>query len=476
MLPLLSNNMKILLSILLYIIISIATINAQNSQKLKPNIIIILTDDQGYQDLGCYGSPDIKTPNIDALASNGIKLNTYYDASSVCTASRASLITGRIPARHGLGGVILPDSKGLSPKEITLPQLLKVNGYKTACYGKWHLGDNPETLPLARGFDEYFGIPYSNDMYIAAGLKISENAKFLEDYNLEKTISDQAFVANNKTNRKLIEIEHGLKDKVPLLEGNAIIEYPCNQATTTSRYFDRAINFISKSSSEPFFIYLTPNMPHIPLHPSEQFRGKSKRGTYGDVIEEIDWNVGRLISYLKDHHLEKNTLIIYSSDNGPWLAQKANGGTAKPFRDGKFSNFEGGVRVPAIISWKGKVPRNTISDQLVTSLDLFPTIVNLVQAKLPEGVVYDGLDISQFLIDPKTKIQREVHYYNTQTTIGGVRLGDWKYLPNGASWQLKPDGKPLLFNLKNDISEQNNLVDDVRYIEVLKKLKALINN
>lgn len=445
---------------------------AQQQPVDRTNIIVILTDDQGYQDLGCYGSPDIRTPNIDAMAKKGIKFSNYYSASSVCTASRASFLTGRIPARHGMGGVIIPDSKGLNSRETTIAQQLKASGYATACYGKWHLGDTPDALPTARGFDEYFGIPYSNDMYIASGLKMSAQAKFLEGYDLQKAMNDQAFVAANKGNRKAIEVERGLKGKVPLMEGDEVVEYPCEQSTTTRRYFDRTINFISENKDRPFFIYLVPNMPHVPLYPSLQFKGKSRRGAYGDVVEEIDWNVGRLMSYLQEHHLDGNTLVIFSSDNGPWLAQKENAGSAKPLRDGKFSNFEGGVRVPAIMCWKGRIPANTISDQLVSSLDLFPTISKLAGGKLPADIVYDGMDISNFLFDPKKQIERDIHYYNTQTTVGGVLRGDWKYLPLGASWQIRPDAEPLLFNLKEDVSEKNNLYKSNP--DKVKELDALI--
>ena len=284
----------------------------------RPNIIIIFSDDQGYQDLGCYGSPDINTPNIDRIAKEGLKLTSFYVSASVSSASRAGLMTGRLNTHNGVTGVLWPDSKGLPLSETTIAEALKDKGYATACFGKWHLGDLEGYLPTDRGFDEYFGIPYSNDMFLGSTHEFSDTVKWNDGYTLEKALEDQNLVRNSK---KRGEIRKVLGSRSPLFDGKKVVEYPCDQSTTTRRYFDRAIDFISNTDS-PFFLYITPSMPHVPLYASEQFKGKSRRGLYGDVIEEIDWNVGRLLDYLDENGLSNNTLIIYSSDIGPWLEKK----------------------------------------------------------------------------------------------------------------------------------------------------------
>lgn len=254
----------------------------------RPNIIIIFSDDQGYQDLGCYGSPDINTPNIDRIAKEGLKLTSFYVSASVSSASRAGLMTGRLNTHNGVTGVLWPDSKGLPLSETTIAEALKDKGYATACFGKWHLGDLEGYLPTDRGFDEYFGIPYSNDMFLGSTHEFSDTVKWNDGYTLEKALEDQNLVRNSKKRGEIRKV------------------------------------FISNTDS-PFFLYITPSMPHVPLYASEQFKGKSRRGLYGDVIEEIDWNVGRLLDYLDENGLSNNTLIIYSSDNGPWLEKNRMG-------------------------------------------------------------------------------------------------------------------------------------------------------
>lgn len=439
----------------------------------KPNVIIIFTDDQGYQDLGCYGSPLIKTPNLDKMAKDGIRFTDFYVASSVCSASRSALLTGRRGARTGVTGVYFPDAKGLDPKEITIAEVLKGAGYQTAMFGKWHLGDLKTTLPTAQGFDTYFGIPYSNDMYIGKGQEFAENVNFLGDYTLEKAKEDQLLVAQNSKNRKLLK-EKGIKEKVPLFEGNQIIEYPAEQSSLTKRYFDRTIQFIEENKKKPFFVYLTPAMPHVPLFASEQFKGKSKRGLYGDVVEEIDWNIGRLQKYLDANNLAENTLVIFSSDNGPWLGYKEKAGSALPLRDGKFTNFEGGVRVPAIMYWKNTFKGNRVVNEVVSTMDLLPTIANLASATLPEKQL-DGLDISKYLIGSENSINRETYFYNISGNIAGVRKGGWKYLrPKSASRRKSAEvnKSAWLFNLKEDISEQHNVAE--KYPEKVEELEVLV--
>ena len=366
----------------------------------KPNVVIIFTDDQGYQDLGCYGSPLIQTPAIDGMAREGLKLTDFYVSASVSSASRAGLLTGRLNTRNGVKGVFFPESEGNA----------------TGCFGKWHLGDLKGHLPTDQGFDKYFGIPYSNDMYIGPSQKFASNAVFREGYTLSEAKADQDFV-RNAPNRATIKKR--LNSVSPLFEGDEIIEYPCDQSTTTRRYFDKAIEFVGQNKEKPFFVYITPSMPHIPLFASEQFRGKSKRGLYGDVVEEIDWNVGRFLDYLDQQGLAENTLVIFASDNGPWLGYKEDSGSADPLRGGKFSYYEGGVRVPCILRWKGTIPAGVTSDAIIASIDLFPTIMHYAGCRSFRQEI-DGVDISSFLENPSLRL-RDEYVYVKGGEVHGIR-------------------------------------------------------
>jgi arylsulfatase A len=439
------------------------------TKKAGPNVIIILTDDQGYNDLGCYGSPNIKTPNLEKMAANGMRFTDFYVTSSVCSPSRASLLTGRLPARNGIGGVLIPGQAGLAQSEITFAEMLKEKGYKTACYGKWHLGDDAAYLPTKQGFDEYFGIPYSNDMYICSGQPFAASILFNKNYTIEKAKAEQEFVQQNLKNRTVIN-KSDLKDKVPLFFNDSIIEYPANQATLTQRYFDKAIHFIKKANKKPFFLYITPAMPHIPLYASEKFKNKSKGGLYGDAVEEIDFNVGRLLDYLKKNKLDKSTLVIFASDNGPWLEKKEDAGSALPFRGGKFTTYEGGLRVPCIVQWKGIIPIGKVSSQLVSSVDLFPTIAKYTNALLPTREI-DGYDISSVL-EAKGTSKRKYIFYSTNKEITGVRDGEWKYLVRSGERNAALDTKPELYNLINDRTETKNVI--LQYPEKAKELAAAI--
>lgn len=398
----------------------------------KPNVVIIFTDDQGYQDLGCYGSPLIQTPAIDGMAREGLKLTDFYVSASVSSASRAGLLTGRLNTRNGVKGVFFPESEGMSSEEITLAEALKEQGYATGCFGKWHLGDLKGHLPTDQGFDKYFGIPYSNDMYIGPSQKFASNAVFREGYTLSEAKADQDFV-RNAPNRATIKKR--LNSVSPLFEGDEIIEYPCDQSTTTRRYFDKAIEFVGQNKEKPFFVYITPSMPHIPLFASEQFRGKSKRGLYGDVVEEIDWNVGRFLDYLDQQGLAESTLVIFASDNGPWLGYKENSGSADPLRGGKFSYYEGGVRVPCILRWKGTIPAGVTSDAIIASIDLFPTIMHYAGCKSFRQEI-DGVDISSFLKNPSLRL-RDEYVYVKGGEVHGIRKGDWVYLPKTGNSKFK---------------------------------------
>lgn len=433
----------------------------------KPNIVIIFTDDQGYQDLGCYGSPLIQTPAIDGMAREGLKLTDFYVSASVSSASRAGLLTGRLNTRNGVKGVFFPESEGMPSEEITLAEALKEQGYATGCFGKWHLGDLKGHLPTDQGFDKYFGIPYSNDMYIGPSQKFASNAVFRDGYTLSEAKADQDFV-RNAPNRAMIKKR--LNSVSPLFEGDEIIEYPCDQSTTTRRYFDKAIEFVGQNKEKPFFVYITPSMPHIPLFASEQFRGKSKRGLYGDVVEEIDWNVGRFLNYLDQQGLAESTLVIFASDNGPWLGYKEDSGSADPLRGGKFSYYEGGVRVPCILRWKGTIPAGVTSDAIIASIDLFPTIMHYAGCRSFRQKI-DGVDISSFLENPSLRL-RDEYVYVKGGEVHGIRKGDWVYLPKTGNSKFKEGDVPELFNLKRDIGETNNL--HLEYPEKVKELQEVM--
>lgn len=433
----------------------------------KPNIVIIFTDDQGYQDLGCYGSPLIQTPAIDGMAREGLKLTDFYVSASVSSASRAGLLTGRLNTRNGVKGVFFPESEGMPSEEITLAEALKEQGYATGCFGKWHLGDLKGHLPTDQGFDKYFGIPYSNDMYIGPSQKFASNAVFRDGYTLSEAKADQDFV-RNAPNRATIKKR--LNSVSPLFEGDEIIEYPCDQSTTTRRYFDKAIEFVGQNKEKPFFVYITPSMPHIPLFASEQFRGKSKRGLYGDVVEKIDWNVGRFLNYLDQQGLAESTLVIFASDNGPWLGYKEDSGSADPLRGGKFSYYEGGVRVPCILRWKGTIPAGVTSDAIIASIDLFPTIMHYAGCRLFRQKI-DGVDISSFLENPSLRL-RDEYVYVKGGEVHGIRKGDWVYLPKTGNSKFKEGDVPELFNLKRDIGETNNL--HLEYPEKVKELQEVM--
>jgi len=433
----------------------------------KPNVVIIFTDDQGYQDLGCYGSPLIQTPSIDRMAKDGLKLTDFYVSASVSSASRAGLLTGRLNTKNGVKGVFFPESAGMPSEEITLAEALKEQGYTTGCFGKWHLGDLKGHLPTDQGFDYYYGIPYSNDMYIAPSQQFASDAIFREGYTLVKAKEDQEFVRTSSR----AAVKKRLNNASPLFEGDRIIEYPCDQSTTTRRYFDHAIDFVEQhNKQQPFFLYITPSMPHVPLFVSEQFRGKSKRGLYGDAVEEIDWNVGRFLDYLDTKGLAENTLVIFASDNGPWLSFKEEGGSADPLRGGKFSYYEGGVRVPCIIRWKGVVPAGVTSDAIIASIDLFPTIMHYAGSHSFRQEI-DGINVSSFFENPSLRL-RDEYVYVKSGQVHGIRKGDWVYLPKTGNSKFKEGDVPELFNLKQDVGESDNLAQ--KYPDKVKELQELM--
>jgi arylsulfatase len=398
---------------------------AQSSK--QPNFIIILADDLGYGDLSCYGHPTIRTPYLDKMASEGIRFTQFYVGANVCTPSRAALLTGRLPIRNGIYGehrvVFYPNSSsGLPHSEITIAQALKQKNYKTAIIGKWHLGHLPEYLPLNYGFDYYFGIPYSNDM--------------------------------GKVN-----IFTSMNPPLPLIRNNEVIEVEPDQRLLTKRYTEEVIHFIKENKKKPFFIYYANNFPHIPIYASDDFRGKSRRGLYGDVVQELDWSVGQVLNALKEEKLDKNTFVIFLSDNGPWLYKdiKEEGGSAGLLYEGKGSTWEGGMRVPAIAWWPGTIHSNIISESVLTAMDLFPTIANMAHVQVPAADTLDGVDMSDILFQKKQEV-RDIVYYYEKHYLYAVRKGKWKaHFTTHPSYSPEPPKKhqpPLLYNIEEDPSEK----------------------
>lgn len=420
---------------------------AKNS---KPNIVIVFTDDQGYQDVGVFGSPLISTPNLDNMAKNGIKFTDFYAASSVCSPSRAALLTGAYPTRVGVPQVLWPNLPGgLSNEELTIANMLKTKNYTTACIGKWHLGDQEQYLPTSQGFDLYYGIPFSNDMSVNPKSKIAKNIKFREGMTLDS-----------------LREKKWRGGRVPLFKQDEVIEYPVDQSTLTKRYTEQAVNFIKDNKDKPFFLYLAHSMPHVPLYASPDFKGKSKRGLYGDAVEEIDWSVGEILKTLKEEGLDENTLVIFASDNGPWTSKGDQGGSALPLRGQKNETFEGGFRVPMIAQWNGKIKAGVVTDKIASTIDILPTIAYLTGADLPEKKI-DGKNMWPLLSGKekaKSPHKKDGFYYYKDSKLEAVRKGDWK---------LRIVGNDIaLYNLKDDISEQRNLAST--YPKIVKKLKKMM--
>ena len=427
-----------LLAVLL-IFIAASCQQAEKTVDRQPNFIIIFADDMGYGDVASYGHPTIRTPNLDRMASQGQKWTNFYTAASVCTPSRAGLLTGRLPIRSGMASnkrrVLFPDSKGGLPQsENTIAKLLKQADYKTACIGKWHLGHLPEFLPTSHGFDSYFGSPYSNDMDRIGGAGYIEACKNPEGENFN----------------------------VPLMRDENIIERPAFQPTIIQRYTSETVRFIEENQKDPFFIYLAHNMPHVPLFPSDQFKGKSERGIYGDVIEEIDWSVGQILESLERTGLDKNTMVIFTSDNGPWLMFQEHGGSAGLLRDGKGSTFDGGMRVPSLFYWNGTIKPAIVIDN-GTTMDLLPTICSLAGVKLPNDRKYDGYDLSDVLLRNQRSPRKEVVYYRGEK-LYAYKLDNYKaHFITKSAYGANDEvihNPPLLFNLATDPSEKFDVSEE----------------
>ncbi len=408
-----------------------------------PNIVILFADDMGYGDLGCYGHPTIRTPNLDRMAAEGMKLTQFY-GWAYCSPSRAALLTGRLPIRTGLNRVLFPKSTGgIQDREITLAEALKERGYRTMCIGKWHLGHLPRYLPTRHGFDHYFGIPYSNDM----------------DRVKEK------------------------EPPIPLMRDETIIEQPAVQDTLTRRYTDEAVKFVrdraeAARDGHPFFLYLPYTFPHVPLHASPESRGKSPRGLYGDVIEELDHSAGRILQALRETKLAENTLVVFTSDNGPWLSKRLDGGSAGLFREGKATNWEGGVRVPFLAWWPGTIAPGRVATDLASELDLYATCVQLAGGTLSSDLPFDSHSLAPLLQGTGSGTRAEVlYYFDDQVTA--IRRGPWKLhvktleAMSGRSTS-RVQSPPLLFHLEHDPSERSDVAGTHPEVvaELLEAIKA----
>jgi arylsulfatase A-like enzyme len=417
------------------------------SRGRRPNFVIIFTDDQGYADVGVYGAKGFETPNLDRMAEEGVRFTDFYVASSVCSPSRAALLTGCYPMRVGLPNVLMPSSNiGLSDEEQTIAELLKEEGYTTACYGKWHLGHHKKFLPMRHGFDDYFGLPYSNDMWPP-----TNSAKY---------------------------------PPLPLIDKQEVIQLNPDQSNLTTWYTERAVKFIEKNRGRPFFLYVPHSMPHVPLFVSDKFKGKSEQGLYGDVIMEIDWSVGRILSTLKRLGIDNNTMVIFTSDNGPWLRYGDHAGSALPLREGKNTSFDGGHREACIMRWPGQIPAGSVCREMALSMDILPTIANLAGAKQPERKI-DGKDIWPLIMAEKdAKSPHEAFFYYRREVLEAVRSGRWKlHFPHdyrtvaeagkgGKAGKVEKRRTGLeLYDLSNDIGERTDV--SAEYPHVVQRLTAM---
>lgn len=446
-----------------YLLILVCTIylpptQAQNKLTTTPNFVIVFADDLGYGDLGAYGHPTIRTPNLDRLATEGQRWTNFYVGASVCTPSRAALMTGRLPVRNGMMSrerrVLFPNSvNGLPPEEVTIAEQLKGAGYATACIGKWHLGHQTPYLPTDQGFDTYFGIPYSNDMDRLVG--VNGHQEYMDFWKSPASKSVESF-------------------HVPLMRDKEIIERPADQTTITRRYADEAIEFIKEKKDGPFFLYLAHNLPHVPLFASPEFVGKSARGLYGDVVEEIDHGIGRIIATLEEEGLAENTVFVFTSDNGPWLIFDEDGGSAGLLREGKGSTWEGGMREPCIMWSPGNISPAVVTD-LGTTMDLFTTFSLLAGQAIPTDRVMDGVDLTATLLKGE-KSPREVVFYYRSEDLYAVRSGDYKahFITEGAygGTPRTVHESPLLFNLQTDPSEKYDIATG--HPEVIERIREII--
>jgi len=423
----------------------------------KPNFVVILVDDMGYGDIGPFGSKVNRTPNLDRMAAEGMKLTSFY-AAPVCTPSRAQMMTGCYAKRVSMPAVIFPSCPtGLSTQEKTVAGLLKGCGYATMCIGKWHLGDQPEFLPTQHGFEHYLGLPYSNDM--------GGPAKPM---------------ARRKAAKPSAQAKADKRPPLPLVRDDKVIEAPADQDKLTARYTEEAVKFITANKDRPFFLYFPHTAVHVPLHPGEAFRGKSANGTYGDWVEEVDWSVGQVLETLRKLKLHQNTLVLFTSDNGPWLIQGPKGGVAGPLRGGKGSTWEGGMREPTIAWWPGKVSAGTACNAPASEIDVLPTLVRLAGGTMPADRVIDGRNIWPLLAGQSKQSPHEVLFYFAGKQLQAVRSGPWKLAiaPQSELKTLKDPpvpaslGKPRLYDLDADIGERTDVA--AQHFDVVQRLLGYI--
>lgn len=438
------------------------------SNNNQPNFVLIFIDDMGYGDAGCYGATGYTTPNIDKLAASGMRFTNFYSAQPVCSASRAGLLTGCYPNRIGISGALFPtDSVGINPNETTLAEMLKQKGYATAIFGKWHLGHHKEFLPLQNGFDEYVGLPYSNDMW-----PFDDLGKKLPESHRRNSFPP-----------------------LPVINGNEPQEYISDlkgQDKLTTIYTEKAVDFINRNAGKPFFLYVPHTMGHVPLGVSDKFSGKTEKGKYGDVMEEIDWSVGEIEKALEKNGISENTVLIFTTDNGPWLNYGNHAGSAGGLREGKGTNWEGGQRVPFIIKWPAGAPAGTICNKLGCAIDILPSFAKIAGVSLPKQKI-DGVDISELWKgNSDAEPRNNILYYYGKNNLNAVRMGNWKLvLPHTwQSYQAKPgnDGnggprpnkiaeKPELYDLMRDPGEQYNVIEyyPEKAAEIMRLVEAARN-
>lgn len=435
---------------------------ADASAERSPNVVVIFMDDMGYADIGPFGAEGYETPNLNRMAEEGRIFTDFYVTQAVCSASRAGLLTGCYNVRVGIGGALGPKSQiGINSNEVTLGEIAKQKGYATACYGKWHLGHHKQFLPMQNGFDDYFGLPYSNDMW---------------PYH--------PGVRHLPMEERIKKWPH-----LPLIDGNEIINAEVrakDQEQLTTQYTERAVAFIEKHKDEPFLVYLPHSMVHVPLYVSDRFRGKSPSGLFGDVMMEIDWSVGQILDTLRKHHLENNTLVIFTSDNGPWLSYGDHAGSAGPLREGKGTMFDGGCRESCVMWWPGKIPAGASCSVPAMTIDILPTVAHLIGAELPDHKI-DGKNIWPLMAgEPDAVSPHEAYFFYWGRQLQAVRSGRWKlHFPHDyRTLAGRPGGKDgipanysqgrielSLFDLDNDIGETTNVAD--QHPEVVQRLQHL---
>jgi len=444
-----------------------ATVSAAPEDRRLPNFVIIFMDDMGYADIGPFGATEYATPNLDRLAREGRRFTQFYASQPVCSASRASLMTGCYNVRVGILGALGPRAEhGLSADETTFAEVCKQKGYATACYGKWHLGHHPKFLPTAHGFDEYFGLPYSNDLW--------PFHPAVEDKPMEERFKRWPHLP-------LIEATAvgGVKVRIPQVT-------PEEQKMLTTWYTERAVQFIERNKERPFLLYVPHSMVHVPLFVSDKFADKSKRGLFGDVMMEVDWSVGEIVGAIRRNGLEKHTMVIFTADNGPWLSYGTHAGSAKPLREGKGNTFEGGVREPTIMWWPGTIPADTVCNTPAMTIDVLPTIAHLIGAKLPDHKI-DGKNIWPLIAgEPGATSPHEAYFFYWGEALEAVCMGRWKlHFPHSyrtlAGGPGGTDGRPVpyqraqqelaLFDLERDIGETTDVKD--QHPEVVATITSL---